>query len=188
MWTSGPPSCLQGRCSAEYGLINKYDRFFLLLSHSGKLKTLFVCSEIISEAMKTFFETQAINMVNARFKERKLPGAFYIGNLSHCATIWTLVFRFFAGSSKFKALGELITTFDVAVVIKAPDQKEFRLYPAKFNPSGHVNVYSKSLQWDHAPLSLGQINMYSQSIQWNHEQKHKNIFFIAKSTVMFMMY
>ena len=61
-----------------------------------QLKTLFVCSEIISEAMKTFFETQAINMVNARFKERKLPGAFCIGNLSHCATIWTLVFRFFA--------------------------------------------------------------------------------------------
>ena len=93
--------------------------------------------------MKTFFETQAINMINTRFKERKLPGAFCIGNLSHCAT---LVFRLHAGSSKFKALGELITTFDVAVVIKAPDQKEFRLYPAKFNPSGHVNVYSKSLQ------------------------------------------
>ena len=78
-----------------------------------------------------------------RFEERKLPGAFCIGNLSHCAT---LVFKFFAGSSKFKALGELITTFDVAVVIKAADQKESRLYPAKFNPSGHVNVYSKSLQ------------------------------------------
>ena len=99
---------------------------------------------MISKAMKTFLETQTINMINTRFEERKLPGAFCIGNLSHfCAT---LVFRFFAGSSKFKALGELITTFDVAVVIKAPDQKEFRVYPAKFNPSGHVNVYSKSLQ------------------------------------------
>lgn len=52
--------------------------------------------------MKTFFETQAINMINTRFEERKLPGAFRIGNLSHCAT---LVFRLFAGSSKFKARG-----------------------------------------------------------------------------------
>ena len=115
-------------------------------------------------------------MINTRFEERKLPGAFCNGNLSHCAT---LVFRFFAGSSKFKALGELITTFDVAVVIKAPDQKEFRLYPAKFNPSGHVNVYSKSLQWDHAPLPPGQINIFTINSMkpWAEARKH---FFYCK--------
>ena len=70
--------------------------------------------------MKTFFETEATNMINTRFEKGKLPGVICIGNLSHCAT---LVFRLFAGSSKFKALALITTHNDVAVIIKASDQR-----------------------------------------------------------------
>ena len=38
--------------------------------------------------MKTFFETQTINMINTRFEERKLPGASFALVTSHIAQHW----------------------------------------------------------------------------------------------------